>query len=84
MVARSCGSANQNVSKEEAIEIAKQNVDFKPCPELQCVRIRYIQRGIPIRGFWLVGLTDTLDAEAENARTQNLFIDVATGAVSIR
>jgi hypothetical protein len=84
LVARTCGSANQNVSKEEAIEIAKEHAPFEPCVQNQCVRIRYVQRGIPVRGFWLVGLTDTLDADAENARIQNLLIDVSTGAVSRR
>jgi hypothetical protein len=81
LVARTCGSADKNVSQEEAFEIAKANADFEPCPELQCMRIRYVQRGIPVRGFWLVGLTDTLDAEAETARTQNFLIDVSTGEV---
>jgi hypothetical protein len=84
LVARTCGSANQNISKEEAIEIAKKRADFEPCAATQCVRIRYVQRGIPVRGFWLVGLTDTVDAEDESAVTQNFLIDVTTVDVARR
>jgi hypothetical protein len=84
LVAQTCGSANQNVSKEEAIEIAKETATFQPCAAPQCVRIRYVQRGIPVRGFWLVGLTDTIDAEDESAVTMNFLIDVMTGDVTPR
>jgi hypothetical protein len=37
-----------------------------------------------VRGFWLVGLSDKRNAEANDARTQSLFIDVATGDVTRR
>jgi hypothetical protein len=80
-VARTCGSANQNVSKEEAIEIATRNVGFEPCRQSGCVVIRALRRGIPSRLYWLVGLADELDAEGQQVRARTVLIDVETGEV---
>jgi hypothetical protein len=82
LVARTCGSQNQQVSKEEAIEIAKREVGFEPCPQQQCVVVRFLQRGIPIHGFWLVGLAESLDEQGNPTRFRNVLVDVQTGAVS--
>jgi hypothetical protein len=79
IVARTCGSNNQEVSQDEAIEIAKENASFEPCPELQCVQIRYVPRGIPVRGFWGVVLSDRLDSDGEPNRIESFLIDVQTG-----
>jgi hypothetical protein len=53
-----------------------------PCDEPQCVQVRFLQRGIPVRGFWLVGLRSTLDDDDPDLRIQSLLVDVQTGAVS--
>ena len=79
VVARTCGSNHQEISQEEAIEIAKENASFEPCPQLQCVQIRYVPRGIPVRGFWGVVLSDKLDSDGESNRTESFLIDVQTG-----
>ena len=81
VVARTCGSTQQNVTQEEAIEIAKENAAFEPCPEQQCVQIRYIQRNIPIQGYWAVVLSDELDAEGQPNRIESFLVDVVTGDV---
>ena len=82
VVSRTCGSAQQNVTKNEAIEIAKENAAFEPCPEQQCVQIRYIQRGIPIRAYWAVVLSEKLDAEGQPNRIDSILVDVVSGDVS--
>lgn len=82
LVARTCGSNNQEVSQEEAIEIAKDNAAFEPCPQQQCVQIRFIQRGIPVQAYWGVVLSDELDDEGQPNRIESFLIDVATGDVS--
>ena len=79
VVARTCGSNNREISQDEAIEIAKESASFEPCPELQCVQIRYVPRGIPVRGYWGVVLSDELDSEGEPNRTESFLIDVQTG-----
>jgi hypothetical protein len=52
LVARTCGSSEPTVSQEEAIEIAKRQVDFEP----QQVQIRNVPRGIEGRRSWAVSL----------------------------
>jgi len=79
VVARTCGSNNREISQDEAIEIAKESASFEPCPELQCVQIRYVPRGIPVRGYWGVVLSDELDSDGEPNRTESFLIDVQTG-----
>jgi hypothetical protein len=81
VVARTCGSAERNVSQDEAIEIARDNAAFEPCEQQQCIQVRYIQRGIPVRAYWGVVLSDELDEEGQPNRTETFLIDVTTGAV---
>jgi uncharacterized membrane protein YkoI len=52
LVARTCGSSQPTVSQEEAIEIAKRQVDFQP----RQVQIRNVPRGIEGRRSWAVSL----------------------------
>ncbi len=70
------------VTQDEAIEIADENASFGPCPQVQFVQIRYVPRGIPVRGFWGVVLSDKLDSDGEPNRTESFLVDVATGHVS--
>ena len=79
VVARTCGSNNREISQDEAIEIAKEHASFEPCPQVQCVQIRYVPRGIPVRGYWGVVLSDELDSDGEPNRTESFLIDVQTG-----
>jgi hypothetical protein len=81
-VARTCGSADRNVSQEEAIEIAKDNAAFEPCAQATCVQVRYVQRGIPVRAYWGVVLSHRLDEDGRPNRIESFLIDVTTGAVS--
>jgi hypothetical protein len=82
VVARTCGSTGRQISQSQAIEIAKENAAFEPCPQQQCVQIRYIQRGIPPRGYWAVVLSDELDDQGQPNRIERFLIDVRTGDVS--
>ena len=52
LVARTCGSSQPTVSQEEAIEIAKRQVDFEP----RAVQIRNVPRGLEGRRSWAVSL----------------------------
>lgn len=44
------GRGGPHVSKAEAVAIARPRIDFTP----QDHQIRFIRRGIPPRGYWLV------------------------------
>jgi hypothetical protein len=52
LVARTCGSTEPTVTQAEAIEIAKQEVDFEP----RSVQIRNVPRGLEGRRSWAVSL----------------------------
>jgi hypothetical protein len=52
LVARTCGSTEPTVTQAEAIEIAKQRVDFEP----RSVQIRNVPRGLEGRRSWAVSL----------------------------
>lgn len=82
VVARTCGSANRQITKDEAVAIAEENAAFEPCPQQQCIQIRYVPRGIPVQGYWAVVLSDELDEEGQPNRIESFLIDVSTGDVS--
>jgi hypothetical protein len=52
LVARTCGSTEPTVTQAEAIEIAKQQIDFEP----RSVQIRNVPRGLEGRRSWAVSL----------------------------
>jgi hypothetical protein len=52
IVARTCGSSSPDVSQEEAIEIAEEEIDFEPSQ----VQIRNVPRGIEGQRSWMVSL----------------------------
>jgi hypothetical protein len=81
-VARSCGSHEARVSQAEAIAIAKENADFAPCEQQGCVMVRAVQRGLPTRLVWIVGLAEGLDANGRPTRVENLLIDARTGELT--
>ncbi len=78
-VARTCGSSNQEVSQEEAIEIATAEAGFEPCSETGCVLVRALRQGIPSRLYWVVGLAERLDAQGRPIQTKTYLVDVMTG-----
>lgn len=75
-VSRSCGSTEHEVSKDEAIAIARDAADIQP----DRVQIRFVQRGIPPRQFWAVSLY-TVDADDRPKQVTVLLVDAQTGEV---
>ncbi|HXF96998.1 MAG TPA: hypothetical protein VNJ46_00105 [Gaiellaceae bacterium] len=69
------------MTKEEAVEIARARAGFEPCAQRGCVQVRFLRRGVPARGFWLVGLRSTLE-ERPRARVAVFLVDARTGEVS--
>ncbi len=58
-----------------------ESVGFEPCSEPICVQIRFLQRGIPVRGYWLVGLAREIDDTGEPVGARSVLVDVETGEV---
>jgi hypothetical protein len=82
LVARTCGAHDRQVSKDEAIALATEEAGFTPCEERGCVVVRAIQRGIPARLVWIVGLAADLDERGRPTRFRSFVVDAATGEVS--
>lgn len=83
-VTRTCGSRNQEISKDEAIAIATEHAAFEPCDETGCVLIRALSQGIPSRLYWLVGLAEDIGPDGKPTRFQNFLIDAETGETTRR
>ena len=81
-VSRTCGSNSLEVSQSEAIAIAREHASFVPCAQESCVQIRYVPRGIPVRGYWGVVLAEQLNVEGQPSRIENFLVNVETGAVT--
>jgi hypothetical protein len=80
--ARTCGSADRNISANEAVELARAEASFEPCPDLKCRQRRYVQRGIPPRAYWGVVLAPALGEDGLPTRTESFLVDVSTGEVT--
>lgn len=77
-VARSCQQAQVRVDKDQAIEIAKQEVDFVPTR----TQIRFLRQGINRKPFWFVSLGVPLaDDESRFSKLVVVKLDANTGAV---
>jgi hypothetical protein len=79
---RGCQRGGQDVSQDEAVEIAEGAVDFEPDPDQ--TQIRLLRQGLSFDSRWFVGLAQTgPDGEPVNATI--VEIDAETGeVVSIR
>ncbi len=67
----------KNVSKDDAVAIARERIDFEPTD----YQIRYIRRGIPPHGFWVVSYYIQKSGGGYE-RVTVVLIDAATGKVT--
>ena len=74
LVARTCGSSEPDVSQEEAIEIAKEEIEFEP----NQVQVRNIPRGFEERS-WMVSLYTGTPTDPQECRV--VEIDAESGDV---
>jgi hypothetical protein len=76
-VSRSCGATEINVTQDEAVAIAKRQVDFEPTE----VIVRFLKRGLNQREFWLVGLARQNSA-GQREQATNVILSAETGEVT--
>jgi Peptidase propeptide and YPEB domain len=71
------GRGGPKISKKEAVAIARPHIDFKP----QDYQIRFIRRGIPSHGFWVVSFYIRKEGGGYK-RVTVVLIDASTGKVT--
>ncbi len=76
LVARSCGSSEPRVTKEEAVEIARREIDFRP----DGVQVRNAPRTLQGRRVWAVSLYTGTAEQPE--RVTVVEVDAETGRVT--
>jgi hypothetical protein len=75
--AQTCQKDQVRVSKEQAIQIAEDQVSFEP----ERTQIRLLRQGINSRPFWVVSLTIPGETEDTFRRIAVVRIDANTGKV---
>jgi hypothetical protein len=71
------GSGKPHVSQERAVAIARERIDFKA----EDHQIRYIRRGIPSRGSWVVSFF-IRNPKGGYKRVTVVLVDAGTGKVT--
>jgi Peptidase propeptide and YPEB domain len=71
------GRGKPSVSEKQAVAIARPRIDFKP----QSYQIRFIRRGIPPRGYWIVSFFIPKQGGGYK-RVTVVLVDAATGKVA--
>jgi hypothetical protein len=74
--ARTCASRDSDISQDEAIEIAEQEIDFEPDRTM----VRFTPRGIRSRPYWAVSFS-VLDASDQPERITVVLVNAVTGEV---
>ena len=76
LVSRSCGRVGDEISQDEAVEIAKGRIDFEP----QQFQVRLFKKGINSRPYWGVSLYN--GPRTEPTRCRIVQVDAVTGRVA--
>jgi hypothetical protein len=78
VVARSCQQSQVRVTKEQAIERAEREVDFRPTR----TAVRLLRQGLNSKPFWIVSLSIPLRDRDAFRRLAVVRIDANTGKVA--
>ena len=82
LVSKTCGSSSDEITQDEAVEIAVENASFTPCPEEICRQVRFLNQGIPPVGYWGVVLSEEIDDGGQPNRTESFLVNASTGEVT--
>jgi hypothetical protein len=82
IVSRTCASNRDDITQQEAVDIAIENASFVPCERDVCRQVRFLQQGVPPVGYWGVVLSEMVDAQGRPNRTESFLVNASTGAVS--
>jgi hypothetical protein len=76
LASRSCASRDTEISRDEAVEIARDEIDYEP----DRVGVRFLPQGFQSRPSWAVSLS-TVDGEGELTRVTVVVVDGTTGEI---
>jgi hypothetical protein len=76
---KTCASRDTEIDQDEAVEIAKSQVDFEP----EDFQIRFVARGLDSRPYWAVSLY-TIDAAGIRQDCATVLVDGNTGATETK
>lgn len=82
LASKSCASNDDEISQDEAVELAIEHASFTPCEPEICRQVRYVQQGIPPVGYWGVVLSEEIDAQGRPTKTESFLVNATTGDVS--
>ena len=78
VLVRVLGKTNPNISEARAIQIAQPKIDFAP----EGHTIRFVRRGIPPRGYWLVSFWIHNATGGGYKRVTVVLVDASSGRVA--
>ena len=76
LASKSCASRDTEISQEEAVEIARDQIDYEP----DRVGVRFLPQGFQSRPSWAVSLS-TENAQGELTRVTVVVVDGETGEI---
>ena len=82
VVSKTCASNRDEITQQEAVEIAVEAASFVPCERQICRQVRYLNQGIPPAGYWGVVLSEQVDANGQPNRTESYLVNASTGDVT--
>jgi uncharacterized membrane protein YkoI len=78
VVAQTCQKDQVRVSKEQAIQTARERVSFNP----ERTQVRLLRQGLNSKPFWIVSLSIPGEKEDTFRRLATVRIDANTGKVA--
>jgi hypothetical protein len=73
--ARSCANSNPELTKDQAVEIARGVLIF----DAEHFQVRFVRQGLPTQGYWYVSFYD--GSERAPTRVQLVQVDAETGEI---
>jgi hypothetical protein len=81
VVSKTCASNRDDVTQQEAVDLAIAEASFTPCEPEICRQVRFLNQGIPPVGYWGVVLSEKIDAQGQPNRTESFLVNASTGDV---
>jgi hypothetical protein len=82
LVSKTCASNRDEITQQEAVDLAIAEASFTPCEQEICRQVRYLNQGVPPVGYWGVVLSERIKADGQPNRTESFLVNAATGEVS--
>jgi hypothetical protein len=76
LASKSCASRDTEISQDEAVEIAREQIDYEP----DRVGVRFLPQGFQSRPSWAVSLS-TVNAEGTLTRVTVVVVDGSNGEI---